>query len=46
MKELDLSVEILSAVLDGTEFGTALKDKFQKEVEIRPLRHDVASLVG
>lgn len=46
MKELDLSVEILNAVLDGTEFGTALKDKFQKEVEIRPLRHDVASLVG
>ena len=47
MKQLDLSIEILKEVLkEKKTFASALKDKFQANVEIRPLRADVAGLVG
>lgn len=47
MRQFDLSLEILNEVLDQKKpFASALKDKFQNDVEIRPLRADVAGLVG
>lgn len=47
MQEFDISLEILSAILDdGIAFNDALKNKFQKDIAIRPLRPFVAGLVG
>ncbi|MBE6134947.1 MAG: hypothetical protein E7179_02925 [Erysipelotrichaceae bacterium] len=47
MKQLDLSLEILTEVLERKKtFAVALKDKFKNDLEIRPLRADVAGLVG
>ncbi len=47
MKEFDLALEILNEILDNkVPFGEALKDKFLKDVAIRPLRSSVAGLVG
>ena len=47
MKEFDLALDILNEILDNkVPFGEALKDKFLKDVAVRPLRPSVAGLVG
>lgn len=47
MKEFDLALEILNEILDSkVPFGEALKEKFLKDVAVRPLRSSVAGLVG
>ena len=47
MQEFDLALGILNAILDDkTPFGDALKEKFQKDVAVRPLRPFVSGLVG
>ncbi len=47
MKHLDLSIEILNTILDNDiSFADALRNKFQSNLEIRPLRAEVAGLVG
>ncbi len=47
MKEFDLALEILNEILDNkVPFGEALKEKFLKDVAVRPLRSSVAGLVG
>ena len=47
MQEFDLSLEILNQILDEKiAFNDALKNKFQKEIALRPLRPLVAGLVG
>lgn len=47
MQELQLSIDILKDIHEnGTLFNEALKKKFQTDVSIRPLRKDVAGLVG
>ncbi len=47
MKEFDLALEILNSILDEkVSFGEALKEKFQKEAALRPLRPSVSGLVG
>ncbi|HBS03258.1 MAG TPA: hypothetical protein DEA63_05335, partial [Firmicutes bacterium] len=47
MQEFDISLEILSEILDqNVLFNDALKNKFQKDIAIRPLRPLVAGLVG
>jgi 16S rRNA C967 or C1407 C5-methylase (RsmB/RsmF family) len=47
MQEFDISLEILNSILDDkVSFADALKEKFQKDVAVRPLRPFVAGLVG
>lgn len=47
IKEFELSLDVLSDVVDNqTPFADALKSKFQSNVDIRPLRAQVAGLVG
>lgn len=47
MKQLDISSMILNDILDNhTCFPDALKKVFQASVELRPLRGDVAGLIG
>ncbi len=47
MEELDLSITILNDILDNdTSFNEALRKVFQSDLEKRPLRKDVATLVG
>ena len=47
MQEFDLSLEILNQILDEKiAFNDALKNKFQTEIALRPLRPLVAGLVG
>ncbi len=47
MKEFDLALEILNSILDEkVSFGDALKEKFQKDAALRPLRPSVSGLVG
>ena len=47
MQELDLSVEILNDILDNdVDFNEALRKVFQSDVNKRPMRSSVASLVG
>ncbi len=46
-KEFDLALQILHSVKnDNVYFGEALKAMFQKNVELRPYRKEVAGLVG
>lgn len=47
MKQLDISSMILNDILDNhTCFPDALKKVFQASIELRPLRGDVAGLIG
>lgn len=47
MKQLDIASMILNDILDNhTRFPDALKKVFQSSVELRPLRGDVAGLIG
>ncbi len=47
MQELDLSLTILNDIIDNdVPFNEALKKVFQSNEEIRPLRKNVASLIG
>lgn len=47
MEELDLSIRILDDILDNdTSFNEALRKVFQNNPEKRPLRKDVATLIG
>ncbi|MCR5349133.1 MAG: hypothetical protein K6E59_05985 [Bacilli bacterium] len=47
LKEFELSLEILNDVLDEkTPFAEALRKQFQTHADIRPLRGQVAGLVG
>ncbi|MCR5491462.1 MAG: hypothetical protein K6F32_04990 [Bacilli bacterium] len=47
MQELDLSLTILNDVIDNdVTFADSLKNKFQADVAIRPMRANVAGLVG
>ena len=46
-KEFELALQILHSVkVDHVYFGEALKAMFQKNIELRPLRKEVAGLVG
>lgn len=47
MQELDLSLSILNDVIDNdVTFAESLRKKFQADAAIRPMRADVAGLVG
>lgn len=47
LKEFELSLGVLNDVLDEkTPFAEALRKKFQTNVDIRPMRNQVAGLVG
>lgn len=47
MEELDLSLQILNDIIDNdVVFNEALRKVFQADLEKRPLRRDVATLVG
>jgi 16S rRNA C967 or C1407 C5-methylase (RsmB/RsmF family) len=47
IKEFEIALEVLTDVLDQkTPFAEALRSKFQKNLDLRPLRGLVAGLVG
>lgn len=47
MQEFEIAIELLNEIIDqDIYFEEALKKKFQSNVEIRPLRGKVATLVG
>lgn len=47
MQEIDLALEMLHAILDEkVPFSEALRRRFQSDLAVRPMRQDVAGIVG